>query len=125
MESQMKFTVYGKLPGLNEYTKANRSNQYAGATMKKKAENIVIWSIKRDLPGVCIKVPVTVDFRWIEANRKRDLDNICFAKKFILDGMVKSGLIANDNWSHVTGFVDHFELGDANMVIVSIQDVEK
>ena len=121
----MEFRIYGKLPGLNEYTKANRSNQYAGSTMKKKAENIVIWSIKRDLPDVVIKVPVTVDFRWIEANRKRDLDNICFAKKFILDGMVKSGLIANDNWSHVTGFVDHFELGDENMVIVSIQEVEK
>lgn len=121
----MEFRVYGRLPGLNEYTAANRTNAYAGATMKKKAENLVIWSIKRDLPDVRIKVPVTVDFRWIEANKKRDLDNICFAKKFVLDGMVKSGLIENDNWAHVSGFVDHFEVGPAPMVIVNIQEVKK
>ena len=118
----MEFRVYGRLPGLNEYTAANRANAYAGATMKRKAENLVIWSIKRDLPGERIKVPVTVDFTWIEANKKRDLDNISFAKKFILDGMVKSGLIENDNWAHVSGFVDHFQLGPAPMVIVTIEE---
>lgn len=120
----MTFTVYGRLPGLNEYTLANRSNQYAGATMKRKAENLVIWSIRRDLKDTKITSPVSIDFRWVEPNRKRDLDNICFAKKFILDGMVKSGLIANDNWAHVTGFTDKFEIGEAPMVIVNIKEVQ-
>lgn len=118
----MKFIIYGKMPSLNEYTAANRSNQYAGATMKKKAENVVIWSIKRDLPNEHIKVPVTVDFRWIEANKRRDLDNIAFAKKFILDGMVKSGLLENDNWSHVKGFTDSFEIGESNRVEVTVNE---
>ena len=51
-------------------------------------------------------------------------DNRAFAKKFILDGMVKSGLIENDNWSHVTGFTDRFALAGANRVEVTITEVE-
>jgi len=119
----MTFTVFGKLPGLNEYTNANRGNRFQGAKLKKSAESEVIWSIKRDLPNVHIKVPVFVDFRWIEANKKRDLDNIASAKKFIFDGMVKAELIPNDNWQWVRGFEDHFEVGEPR-VIVTIREVE-
>lgn len=32
----MKFTIPGRLDGLNEYTKACRGNCYSGAEMKKE-----------------------------------------------------------------------------------------
>ena len=34
----MKFTIRGRLPGLNEYIDAERSSRYKGAEMKKKYE---------------------------------------------------------------------------------------
>ena len=52
--------------------------------------------------------PIIVHFAWIEGNKRRDLDNVAFAKKFILDGLVKAGVLKNDNCKHVTGFTDTF-----------------
>lgn len=117
----MKFIIQGRFPSFNEYTLANRTNKYAGAGMKKNAENRVIKAINDQLPDTHIKSPVFVKITWIEGNKKRDLDNICFAKKFVLDGMVKSGLIENDNWSHVCGFLDQFAIGEP-CVVVEIEE---
>ena len=75
--------IEGSLVGLNEYTKACRSNKFAGAEMKKKAERYITHYIKMQLKDVSIKGTVKLAFRWYEANKRRDLDNICFAKKFI------------------------------------------
>jgi len=104
------FTIYEVLPGLNDYTKANRTNYHVGASMKKNTGNLVAQSISRDLPNVKIKRPVIVRFHWVEPNKRRDLDNISFAKKFILDGMVQAGLIPDDNQKYVKGFEDAFSI---------------
>ena len=103
------FIIDGTLPGLNEYTKANRSNRYAGANMKAVAEERVYYAIKQQLAGVRINYPVRIRFIWVEPNNRRDLDNIAFAKKFVLDAMVKAGLLPNDNRRYVRGFEDFFE----------------
>jgi Holliday junction resolvase RusA-like endonuclease len=105
--------IEGKLPGLNEYTKACRSNAYAGAGMKKEAEKIVQAYIMQQLKGVHFPGTVELSFRWYEKSKKRDLDNICFAKKFILDALVGNKIIIADSWRGVVGFTDQFFV-DAN-----------
>lgn len=35
-----KFEINERLPGLNEYTKYNRTNRFAGASLKKKTEEL-------------------------------------------------------------------------------------
>ena len=35
-------------------------------------------------------------FRW-HVKSRHDSDNIAFAKKYVLDGMVKAGVLENDN----------------------------
>ena len=40
-----EFVICGRLDGLNEYTKANRSNCYKGSKMKTKNEAVVIQAI--------------------------------------------------------------------------------
>jgi len=103
----MILTINGKLPGLNDYTKANRTNPYVGANMKKDSEEIIKWHIAaQKLKPITGKVKL--DFKWYEANKRRDLDNICFAKKFILDALVGSGIIETDDWRGVQGFTDTF-----------------
>ena len=101
-------TIKGQLPNLNEYTRACRSNRFAGANMKKKAESIIEIYIMQQLKGVRFPGTVELSFRWYEPNKKRDLDNICFAKKFILDALVSNGIIVADGWKGVVGFTDNF-----------------
>lgn len=105
--------IEGSLVGLNEYTRACRSNKYIGASMKKKSEKTITSYIQQQLKGVSIKNKVKLTFRWYEANKRRDLDNICFAKKFILDALVSNQIIFADNWKGVAGFTDEFFIDKA------------
>ena len=117
--------IDGTLAGLNEYTKACRGNRFAGAKMKKENEAIIKSYIF--LQGIKpLKGKVKLAFRWYEPNRKRDLDNICFAKKFILDALVVSGTIETDSWRCVVGFTDDFFVDKENSRIeVDIYEVKK
>lgn len=105
--------ITGRLPGLNEYTKACRANRYVGAKMKEEAENIVKWFIKTQLKGLSFGF-VTLSFKWYEANRRRDFDNIAFAKKFILDSLQAAKIIPGDGWRYVKGFSDEFYIDKQN-----------
>ena len=81
--------------------------------MKKQAEKIIQVFIMHQLKGVRFDGAVELAFRWSEPNRKRDLDNVCFAKKFILDALVTNKIIVADSWKGVVGFTDKFFV-DAN-----------
>lgn len=105
--------IQGSLPNLNDYTKACRGNRFAGAKMKKDSEEIITWHIVQQKIGH-FEGRVKLAFRWYEPNRKRDLDNICFAKKFILDALVSSGTIEADSWRCVIGFTDNFFVDNEN-----------
>lgn len=107
-------TIEGQLPNLNDYTKACRSNRFVGAKMKKDAERIITAYIMQQIPDTHYDGVVKLAFRWYEPNRKRDLDNICFAKKFILDALVSNGTIKADGWQGVAGFTDEFFIDNEN-----------
>lgn len=110
----MILIIEGQLPNLNDYTKACRGNKYVGAKMKEKADGFISACIQQQLAGVHFGEPVKLSFRWYEPNRKRDLDNICFAKKFILDALVKNGILVDDGWRWVKGFTDEFFIDKEN-----------
>jgi Holliday junction resolvase RusA-like endonuclease len=105
--------IPGRLPGLNEYTKACRSNRYAGAKMKERAENIIQLEIKRQIKVKHIG-PVTLNFNWYEPNKRRDYDNIAFAKKFILDSLQACETLQGDGWKYIRGFSDKFYVDKKN-----------
>ena len=71
------------------------------------------------------KKPVRVSFLWVEKDKRRDLDNIAFAKKFILDGLVSAGVLENDNATRVIGLNDEFAYDKKNPRIeVVIEECE-
>jgi Holliday junction resolvase RusA-like endonuclease len=111
-----------KLPSLNEYIRACRGNKYGGAWMKKQVESELMWYIQR-LPK--FENPIVIDFLWIEQNKKRDLDNIAFGKKFILDALVKAGKLKDDNRRCVTAFRDSFDYADESKIILTIKEIRK
>ena len=106
-----------RLPSLNEYINACRANRFQGSKMKKQLESEIGIFIAR-LPE--FEHPVRIHFHWIEENQRRNLDNICFAKKFILDAMVKQGKLKDDNRKCVTAFTDTFSYDKESKVILII-----
>ena len=106
-----------RLPSLNEYINECRRNKFAGAKMKKQIENDIGLYIAK-LPK--FDAPVTIHFHWIEGNKRRDLDNIAFAKKFILDALVKQGKLKDDNRRCVTAFTDTFGYDKESRVILEV-----
>lgn len=120
-----KIIIPGMLPNLNDYTKANRSNKFAGANMKKKTEAKITAAIIEHNPPK-FKGKTRLDFKWYEPNKRRDLDNICFAKKFILDALVKNEILKTDDWRGVIGFTDTFFIDPDNPRIeVEIEEAEE
>ena len=105
--------ITGSLPSLNEYTRACRGNKYAGANMKKAAEEIITLNINRQLKDP-FTGKVKLAFKWYCKDKRQDLDNICFAKKFILDALVSSKVIEADGWRCVVGFTDEFYISKEN-----------
>lgn len=111
-----------KLPSLNEYVNACRSNPYVGAKMKKDSEELIGWFIKKIAP---FRNPVEVSFTWVEPNRRRDVDNIAFGKKFILDALVKNGVLQDDSQKYVRALSDSFKIGKDYMIILEIKEIEQ
>lgn len=111
-----------KLPSLNEYVNACRSNPYVGAKMKKDSEELIGWFIKKIAP---FRNPVEVSFTWVEPNRRRDVDNIAFGKKFILDALVKNGVLEDDSQRYVRALSDSFKIGNDYMIILEIKEIEQ
>lgn len=109
-----------KLPSLNEYINVCRANKFQASKFKKDIENDIGIFIAR-LPKY--ENPIKIHFHWIEGNKKRDLDNVAFAKKFILDAMVKFGKLKDDNRKCVTAFSDTFSYGKDTKVVLEIEEV--
>lgn len=120
----LKFYVEGRLPTLNEYTKTSRGNKYASAKMKADAEEIIIWNMRVSAEGKA-KPPYFISFTWYESTKRRDKDNVCFAKKFILDALQKSKTIENDSNKYITGFKDLFIYGKKQGVGVTIKGADE
>lgn len=123
--AKYKFEIDKRLMGLNEYTKLNRKNKYVANEAKQREQAYIMWCIKEQLGNLSIKRPVIGHFTWIEENKRRDLDNICFAKKFILDALVDAKVLKDDNRKIVTNFTDSFEYANKSKVIVELEETDE
>lgn len=120
----MKFVIQGYLPGLNEYTKACRGNAYGANTLKKNTERIIALYARQARLKPFTK-PVKIKINWYEKNNRRDIDNVVFAKKFILDALVKMHILIDDSRKYVKDIIDHVETDTTNPRIeVEILEVE-
>lgn len=112
----IKLIIPGRLPGANDYINAERRNKYAGAKLRKETENEIYAQAMCQLvlKGIRFDRPVIMHYHWFESNRKRDKDNIAFAKKFVQDALVTAGVLKNDGWEQIAGFSDDFSVDRKN-----------
>lgn len=106
----IKFTIPGELTDLNTYINTERSNKFAGAKLKKDETQQVAWWAYDLKPMKNINLVIN----WYCKNKKKDKDNISFGIKFILDGLVKAGVIKNDGWNDIEGFQHKFYIDKDN-----------
>lgn len=92
--------INGDLAKLNEHDSANRTNKFGGASLKKKMTELVADQLQYQ---AIITYPVKIGFVWYYSSR-HDFDNIRFACKYVLDGLVHAGILPNDNQSWVKEF---------------------
>jgi len=112
MKLIQKFVILGEFITLNEYIDRERSNKYAAASIKEEETERVQWEMKQYKPLPL--VPLFFEFHWYRKNRRTDPGNIGFSIKFIMDGMVKEGILENDGWKQIKGFSHHFYVDKEN-----------
>lgn len=117
-----QFIIPFRLPGLNQVNAANRTNPHAGARMKREVDESICLFIKSAHIRP-VQYPCIVHMTFCEAGR-RDADNVESAKKFILDALVKSGIIADDNPKHVVASPSftRYVKGDSRVIVTIIED---
>lgn len=104
-EHILTIKLKGEFTDLNTYIQAERGNRFVAAKIKQQETDRVIYETKKYRK--IIQGPVHIRFDWYVKNKKKDADNISFSKKFILDGMVKAGVLQNDTQKFVTSFEDY------------------
>ena len=120
------FTIEERLPGLNDYTSACRSHWSNGSRMKRRIEETIVWYIKAARAQGMLhptSARVVLHIQWHESDMRRDVDNIVFAKKFILDALQLAGIIPNDNRKHVAGVYDEIVDDDVDYVRVMLTEI--
>lgn len=111
----MTISIPGELTDLNTYINAERSNRYVAAKIKRHDTSYVSWQAKVAKVKPVTSYPVIISFVWYTKDLRKDCDNVSFARKFILDGLVEAGVLAGDGRKHVAGFGgERFEIDKKN-----------
>jgi Holliday junction resolvase RusA-like endonuclease len=96
------FSIPGPLPGANEVMgKGSRWGYRAlKATWTRTILACIAQAKLKPMRRVCI------EYHWHEPNKRRDLDNITFAVKFVNDALVAAGVLKDDGWDEI-GMISH------------------
>lgn len=106
--------IPGELTDLNAYIKALNGNRFTANTIKRKeTERVAMEARIARLPAIQ-DYPVTITYRWYSKNKRKDIDNVAFSKKFINDGLVTAGVLEDDSRKYISGFTDEFYVDDKN-----------
>ncbi len=114
---------------MNEYVNECRSNPYGANSLKKRNQKQVYLGIleadRREKLTRIYKYPVQLKITWYEPNKRRDVDNITFAVKFILDELVKERILQDDSQKYVCDIINKVRVDKDNPRIeVEIEGIE-
>lgn len=103
----------GQFCDLNSFISANNRNRYISSKIKKEeTERVKYACLDSDLETITECSDFI--FCWYVPNKRKDPDNVAFAVKFILDGMVSSGVLPTDSMKFVSGLSHVFKVDKEN-----------
>lgn len=127
MTKTHKIIINARLPGLNDFYNLakGRKGMYMANNKKQEVEEMIAYTALNQVKDRPIKSPVAIEYHWVEPNKRRDLDNIAFAKKFINDALVKIGILEGDGWRDIKALKDTFAFESRNpRVEILIRELE-
>ena len=110
---QLKITIPGELPDLNEIIRVAKSHPVAYANSKGVHTEIVAWGCV-GVPKEQLKMPVDVTCTWYTKNLRKDPDNVSAGVKFVLDGLVQAGVLPDDRRKQINSISHHFDVDKLN-----------
>lgn len=115
----MKITIDYIPPNWNKYIDLERRNKYAANNLKQKEKKIVAYSVVgKSYKG---KYPVEITFKPHFKDFRQDLDN--FRYKGLLDGLVASKVLKNDNLKHIQKITLEPVFDDKEIIEIEIKEV--
>lgn len=113
-KNSVYIVIPGRFAGMNEFVAANRAShgrRNLGNMMKQRDQDRII----NYLPEIRITQPVSIEYSYYEANRRRDCDNVAgYFHKIFQDALVCAGVLQGDGWDYITGFSDTFSVDKNN-----------
>ena len=93
----IEYHIEGKLPDLNSEIDPAKKHWSNYARTKKAWTTRCALAARRLKPVKAVHVHCT----WRSKTRRIDPDNLAFAVKYILDGLVVAKVLPDDSWQHV------------------------
>lgn len=103
-----KLTIPSEFPDFNLIVGKAKRHWAQYSALKRKYTTLVKLLAKSEGLRPVQRYPVVIEMDWYCRNRRRDPDNVCCAKKFILDGLVEAGVLKGDSFRCVREFRDSF-----------------
>ena len=123
-----KIIIPIELPSMNEMIASAKKGSGAYqpyAEMKREYTNICAIFTRKAVKKP-ISNPVILHITWYCKNKKKDMDNVAAGKKFIFDGLQKSGVLKNDGWGEIKGWEECFKVDKENpRVEILVEEVER
>jgi len=88
-------TIPGEFPTLNSVLAATKRHWSMYSTVKRQQTKKAAYLAKQGLKTVT--GPVDLEFEWTTPNKRMDPDNVSHGAKYIIDGLVQSGILADDS----------------------------
>ena len=114
----------GAWPDLNAYIRAERGNKQAAAAIKRDYTDAAQVIAQAANVGE-VHTPCAVRCVWHLADGRKDPDNVAFAIKFLLDGMVRAGVLPNDGQKQIWRIVHEFVRDAREGVMVELGEVTR
>jgi Holliday junction resolvase RusA-like endonuclease len=107
------FTIHGPSIDLNTYINAERSNRFMAAKIKREEMDRIMWQ----LPMMHYE-KINLTIQAYVKNKRKDPDNVYFFVKFLLDAMVKKGIIDNDGQKNIGSItLQEVKIGEERMEV--------
>ena len=112
-KTRQQLIIPHELPALNRVIDESKKHWSKYSRLKREYTQMVAVLARRQL-RLILSDSVHLSFVWYCRDRRKDPDNVCSAKKFIIDGLVSAGILQDDGWKQVVGFSDDFEIDVVN-----------
>mgnify|MGYP000875768400 FL=1 len=121
MSEIAKLLIDEKLPSLNDYIAKINRNKHIGNKFKHDVQERINWYIRASKIKP-IKCRVDLDIYWHEKTKRRDVDNIYSAIKYLGDSLQIMGIIENDSQRFIRNIHNYLVEDKKDYVIVIFKE---